>query len=334
MQSFFPDQLLIKVDEEVSRSEERHSSGQSHQKPGHFTCMLPMTNLLINRTGSPLSQLRSRYANASRERKVVASLQLSHRNRPRILNSVNDNYCVKCVNGLKDCACVSGKESLNPSPMMAGSKNLTSKSETVNILVNSCVANVHSVTGLLQKKGVIPNYCHNYKEIKYVRCFLCRSVEFCKSCHKCPNCCYRSTCRGQTAPVLEKMGSPGGKSQACNRTQRELHPPLPVLAKFDQVTHSHKLLCESPQKQLPVGGIASASDQICSRTGNHSKVTRVLQPTIFGAQTQQPVETGILDLSTLNTFLSTESFKIETPETIRTSLQAGEWVTSIDFKDA
>ena len=41
-----------------------------------------------------------------------------------------------------------------------------------------------------------------------------------------------------------------------------------------------------------------------------------------------------LDLSTLNTFLNTELFKTETPETIRTSLQAGEWVTSIDFKDA
>ena len=42
----------------------------------------------------------------------------------------------------------------------------------------------------------------------------------------------------------------------------------------------------------------------------------------------------ILDLSTLNTFLNTESFKMETPETIRTSLQSEEWVTSIDFKDA
>ena len=42
----------------------------------------------------------------------------------------------------------------------------------------------------------------------------------------------------------------------------------------------------------------------------------------------------ILDLSTLNTFLDVGSFKMETPETIRTSLQAGEWVTSIDFKDA
>ena len=42
----------------------------------------------------------------------------------------------------------------------------------------------------------------------------------------------------------------------------------------------------------------------------------------------------ILDLSTLNTFLNTESFKMETPETIRTSLQTVEWVTPIDFKDA
>ena len=42
----------------------------------------------------------------------------------------------------------------------------------------------------------------------------------------------------------------------------------------------------------------------------------------------------ILDLSKLNLFLRVEKFKMETPETIRTSLQRGEWVTSIDFKDA
>ena len=42
----------------------------------------------------------------------------------------------------------------------------------------------------------------------------------------------------------------------------------------------------------------------------------------------------ILDLSNLNLFLKTEKFEMETPETIRTSLQQGEWVTSIDFKDA
>ena len=42
----------------------------------------------------------------------------------------------------------------------------------------------------------------------------------------------------------------------------------------------------------------------------------------------------ILDLSKLNLFLKVEKFKMETPETIRTSLETREWVTSIDFKDA
>ena len=74
--------------------------------------MLPMTNLLINRTGSHLSQLGSKYVNASRERKVVASLQLSHRNWPRVPNLINDNYCVKCVTGLQDCVCVPGQTGL------------------------------------------------------------------------------------------------------------------------------------------------------------------------------------------------------------------------------
>ena len=36
LQSLIPDQLLIKVEKEVCRSEERHSSSQSHRKPGHF----------------------------------------------------------------------------------------------------------------------------------------------------------------------------------------------------------------------------------------------------------------------------------------------------------
>ena len=42
----------------------------------------------------------------------------------------------------------------------------------------------------------------------------------------------------------------------------------------------------------------------------------------------------ILDLSNLNKFFKAEKFKFETPETIRTSFQTGEWVTSTDFKNA
>ena len=44
----------------------------------------------------------------------------------RVLSNVNDNCCVKCVIGLKNCACVSGEiNSLNPSPVIAGNKNGT-----------------------------------------------------------------------------------------------------------------------------------------------------------------------------------------------------------------
>ena len=145
LQSLFPDQLLIKAEEEVSRSEERRSSAQSHR---NFIRMLPMTDLLINQTASPASQLGSKYVNVNRETKVVACLPLSHRNWRRVLNHINDNYCVNCVTGLKDCACVSGQIGLNPSPVMAENRDLTSKSETINLLVNSCVANAHPVIGL------------------------------------------------------------------------------------------------------------------------------------------------------------------------------------------
>ena len=42
----------------------------------------------------------------------------------------------------------------------------------------------------------------------------------------------------------------------------------------------------------------------------------------------------VIDLSRLNQLLRIERFKMETPESIRTSLNTGEWVTSIDVEDA
>ena len=42
----------------------------------------------------------------------------------------------------------------------------------------------------------------------------------------------------------------------------------------------------------------------------------------------------VIDLSSLNKFLSIPKFKMETPESIRASLWKGEWLTSIDLTDA
>ena len=41
----------------------------------------------------------------------------------------------------------------------------------------------------------------------------------------------------------------------------------------------------------------------------------------------------VIDLSRLNTFLHVEKFKMETPESIRTSLIPGAWVSSINLSD-
>ena len=164
------------------------------------------------------------------------------------------------------------------------------------------------------------------------RCFLCRSLTFCKACHQCPTCCFRSPCRGEVKPVLEEMGNPGFKSKSGNHSEGGLHAPLLVQTPLDKVTDCNKQL---PQSNKTV--LLEALSQLI----NKNAVEPVDNPNSLGFYNQlflvpKPNNRWrpILDLSTLKTFLNTGSFKMETPETIRTSLQVGERVTSIDFKDA
>ena len=67
-----------------------------------------------------------------------------------------------------------------------------------------------------------------------------------------------------------------------------------------KVSHGHKLLCQSPQEQLPVGGITSAYSQKCCRTSKTLNISGVLQQTIFSPKTQQ--------VETYTRFEQTESF--------------------------
>ena len=114
---------------------------------------------------------------------------------------------------------------------------------------------------------------------------------FCRSCHQCPTCCYRSSCRGEVKPVLEKMGGLGFESKSSHHTKGGLYSPVPVPTPLDKVTNCNKQLPQSKQTVLPCGGTVSADKQKCSRTGRKPKFTGILQPAIFGTQTQQPVET-------------------------------------------
>ena len=163
-------------------------------------------------------------------------------------------------------------------------------------------------------------------------CFLCHSVVLCPTCKQCPKCCTKSACRGQTPKLLGNLVKARSRSKDRSNTEGGLHPPFSDPTKSYKVSNSHKLLCQSPQEQLPDGGIASAYGQKRSRVGPQTSLGFFNR--LFLVPKPNNKWRPILDLSKLNLFLKVEKFKMETPETIRTSLQQGEWVTSVDFKDA
>ena len=112
----------------------------------------------------------------------------------------------------------------------------------------------------------------------------------CQICNKCQTCCRKSACRGQTTKILENLVESRGRSENSSNPEGGLHSPLPDLAKSYKVTNCRKLLWQSPQEQLPAGGITSAYRQKCSRAGQKSIISGVFQPTLFGPKTKQQVE--------------------------------------------
>ena len=69
-----------------------------------------------------------------------------------------------------------------------------------------------------------------------------------------------------------------------------------------------------------------------NRKRGKCKISRVLQSPVSSTQAS-PRWRPVIDLNRLNTFLHVEKFKMETPESIRTSLIPGKWVSSIDLSD-
>ena len=122
------------------------------------------------------------------------------------------------------------------------------------------------------------------------KCFLCHSIVLCSSCHKCTKCCLKSSCRGKASKLLDSLVTNGCRAQGSSNPKTGLHPPLPEPTQALKVSHSHKQLCQSSQEQLPVRSIAAAYRQKCCGTGPQPNISRVFQPAVFSAQTQQQME--------------------------------------------
>ena len=119
------------------------------------------------------------------------------------------------------------------------------------------------------------------------------------TCNKCQKCCTKSACRGQTSKLLANLAGYGGRSESSSNPERGIRPPLLDPAKTHKVSHGLKLLCQSPQEQLPAGGITSAYSQKCCRTSKTSNISGVFNR-LFLVPKPNNKWRPILDLSKLN----------------------------------
>ena len=217
---------------------------------------------------------------------------------------------------------------LNPPPVT------DQKNSNLTLNVDSHVANAHIVTGLPQRKGVNPNICQLYTEIKYVKDVSCVGhLPSVKLVTNAQHAVLDPPVGARLNQCWQKWETLGSSPKVVNILREGYTLPFrfrPHLTRSPTVISNY----HNPTKQ---SFLIEALYQLI----NKNAVEPVDNPNSLGFYNRlflvpKPNNRWrpILDLSTLNTFLNTGSFKMETPETIRTSLQVGEWVTSIDFKDA
>ena len=247
----------------------------------------PPIETLTSRTGSPLLRHGSRLETGKLLRKGVVKPQTSARSRPEVLKSINDNHCFANVVGLVNSVNVSDKmEGLNPPPPV------TNKSETVFPHVNSFVASVPFASGSPQKKGVNPVYCQSIREINNVKDVSCVDhLSFVNIVTNVQTVVTNLPVGARLQHFWEKWETLGASPKVIRILREGYTLPFrfrPNLTRSPMVISKY---VKPPKTVLPFGGTDSANKQECSRTGNKSDLPRVLQPAIFGSQTQQPVET-------------------------------------------
>ena len=204
---------------------------------------------------------------------------------------------------------------------------MTGKREAVNCLhVNSCVVNpVHFAKGCPQKKVVNPDNGH-YTEIKHVKDVFCVGhLSSVKLVTNVPTV-------GPDLPIGARLHQFWGKWAALRVSPKVVtvfragytlpfwfRPNLtrsPTIISCYVNSHRNLYLVEALHQRFNKTAVEPVANR--KSLGFYNRLFLVPKPN----NRWRP----ILDLSTLNNFLNTESFAMETPETIRTSLQAGEWL--------
>ena len=209
---------------------------------------------------------------------------------------------------------------------LVSSANKGTFPETVNLHV---VLPAPSVKGLLQKKNVRPS--HSQIEIKSVNSAL--SVNKCLFAPNAPCVAKDPPVGGRLQLLWQVWLSLGSNPRVVSILREGYQLPFkerPPLARFPVIVSgsSNPLRNKNLNEALHSLGQKQAIEKVSvqSSLGFYNRLFLVPKPN----GKWRP----ILDLSQLNLYLAPATFKMETPETIRLSLQQGEWVTSLDFSNA
>ena len=157
-------------------------------------------------------------------------------------------------------------------------------------------------------------------------------MPFCPIYSQCPQCCGRIDCRGKVAKFLASLAGNGCKSPGGVCLERGLHSSLQTETPIDKVSPGSKWLCQSNKEPVLKRSLTQSHEQVGSRKGGCQVISGILQPAFPCPQTKQKMEAN-LGSESVELIPQYDTFKMETPETIRLSLQTGEWVTSLDFSD-
>ena len=177
--------------------------------------------------------------------------------------------------------------------LLAGSNQETLK--PMDTFVKSHVVyHVHSATGHPQRKGISPGLSDVKNKglaLKYVKgASSVIQLPCVQPVVNVPHVAKSLPVGSRLQVFLANLAENGCRSENNSNSERRVHFTLPEPAKSFKVSDCHKPLCQSSQEQLPVRGITSAYGQKRHRTGSQSNLSRVLQPSVFGSQTQQQME--------------------------------------------
>ena len=272
-----------------------------------------------------LGRISSRIGQLGRTCPVLSAGRITRANNsilrvwPRVSSSTNDNHCVIQLKPL----------------LLAGSPTRkTMNTFNVNLDV---VHSVHTAPGHSQKNEISPGaagcYC-NKSKLKSVKSVSCVTPLSCVNpVINAPNVVTNLPVGARLQNFWKKWLDLGAGPKVVQILKEGYTLPFrirPNLSRTPTVISCYG----NPHRNLK---LLEALHQLMAKNAIelvHKQVSLGFFNRLFLVPKPNNKWRPILDLSNLNPFLKTKKFKMETPETIRTSLKKGEWITSIDFKDA